>query len=98
MRTRICTTLVFLCLVALPSCVYTNVGSPLDIDLDKTSLGDKIGKSSSYSLLGLFAWGDSGTHAAAQNGGIQVLNHADQHTLMVLGGVWYKQTTIVYGK
>ena len=98
MRTKPLAYLLLLCLTAFPSCVYTNVGSPLDIDLDKTSLGDKIGKSSSYSLLGLFAWGDSGTHAAAQNGGISVLNHADQHTLMVLGGVWYKQTTIVYGK
>ena len=98
MRTRICTALVFLCITALPSCVYTNVGSPLDLDLDKPSLGDKIGKSSSYSLLGLFAWGDSGTHAAAQRAGITTLNHADQHSLVILGGVWYKQTTIVYGK
>ena len=98
MRTRICTALVFLCLTVLPSCIYTNVGSPLDLDLDKTTLGDKIGKSSSYSLLGLFAWGDSGTHAAAQSAGITTLNHADQHSLVILGGVWYKQTTIVYGK
>jgi hypothetical protein len=98
MRTRICTALVFLCLTALPGCVYTNVGSPLDLDLDQTSLGDKVGKSSSYSLLGLVAWGDSGTRAAAENGGITILNHADQHHLVILGGVWYKQTTIVYGK
>jgi hypothetical protein len=43
------------------------------------------------------AWGDAGTQAAARNGGIKTLNHADTQIFSILGFVYTRQTTIVYG-
>jgi hypothetical protein len=66
--------------------------------LDNTELGDRIGESSSYSLLWLAAWGDSSYAKAAENGGIKVMMHSDQELKQYAFGLWVKQTTIVYGK
>ena len=90
--------LLMLCLLVLPGCLYSSVTVPLDTDLQETDLGDKIGKSYFQCVLGLFAWGDSGMQAAAENGGITTLKHADREILVVLFGLVYKQTTVVYGK
>ena len=87
-------------LVALlfsPGCIYWNVTSPLDDNLDETRLGTKVGRASAYSVLWLVAWGDAGTQAAAENGDISVIRHADSQTLAVLMFLYTKQTTIVYG-
>ena len=78
-------------------CVYMNVTIPLDRDLDETRLGDKVGKSTAHSVLWLVAWGDAGTQAAARDGGIEVLRHADTEILAVLGFVYARQRTVVYG-
>jgi hypothetical protein len=82
----------------LTSCLYTNVRVPLDRDLDASRLGDKVGTSEFQSVLWLVAWGDAGTQAAARNGGITVIHHADQHVLSILLGLYSKQTTILYGE
>ena len=79
------------------SCILTDVQMPLDTDLQETSLGAKKGTSSYQSILGLIAWGDAGTQAAAKEGEISVLRHADQQVFAVLGFLYYKQTTVVYG-
>jgi len=84
--------------VTLPSCVLVDVQVPLDTDIQNTELGDKTGKSSYQSVLGLIAWGDAGTQAAAEDGEIQTLTHADQQIFSVLWGLYYRQTTVVYGK
>jgi hypothetical protein len=84
--------------LSLQGCVLTNIQVPLDTDLQQTDLGDKVGKASYQSILGLVAWGDAGTQAAAKNGGIKILGHADQRIFSVLWGVYFKQTTVVYGK
>jgi len=84
--------------LSLQSCVLTNIQVPLDTDLQQTDLGDKVGTSSYQSILGLVAWGDAGTQAAAKNGNIKILGHADQKIFSVLWGVYFKQTTVVYGK
>jgi hypothetical protein len=84
-------------LVASPGCIYMNVTTPLDTDLDRTELGSKVGKSSARSVLWLFAWGDAGTQAAAEDGDIQILRHADQETLLVLLGIYARTRTVVYG-
>ena len=78
-------------------CVYMNVTQPLDRDLDRTQLGSKIGKSEAQSILGLIAWGDAGTQAAAKNGGITTLNHADAEVFSILGFVYTRYRTVVYG-
>ncbi|HEX6885968.1 MAG TPA: TRL-like family protein [Planctomycetota bacterium] len=79
-------------------CLFTDVKLPLDTNLEETKLGDKTGESSSQSVLWLVAWGDSGTQAAAQEGGIKTILHADQHVFSVLFGLYSRQTTIVYGE
>lgn len=78
-------------------CVYANVKAPLDTNLDETRLGDRRGESHAHSVLGLVAWGDAGTRAAAEEGGITTIRHADQRFIAVLGLVYTRVTTIVYG-
>ena len=85
-------------LLLLPSCVYSHITTPLDIDLQDTDLGDKTGRSQYQSVLWLVAWGDAGTQAAAQDGGITTLKHADREIMSVLLGLYYRETTVVYGK
>ena len=88
-----------LALLAFPllSGCFVNVKIPLDTDLDRTRLGDKVGESSAQSVLWLFFWGDAGTQAAAKQGGITTINHADQQVYTILFGVYARETTIVYG-
>jgi len=86
-----------LALLALPGCVYAHIKSPLDEDLDQTILGPKVGRSSNHQVLGMVAWGDASTQAAAKNGGIHILRHADEEWMSVLWFVYARQTTIVYG-
>ena len=90
-----------LALLAAPlfsGCIYTHIQTPLDIDLDRTQLGDKIGKAQWQSVLWAVAWGDAGTQAAAHQGGLKVINHADGETFVILFGVYASQTTILYGE
>jgi len=78
-------------------CIYMNVKSPLDTDLNRTQLGTKVGVSEAYSVLGLVAWGDAGTEAAAKQGGLTEINHADREVLVILFGVYARERTILYG-
>ncbi|MBM4013708.1 MAG: hypothetical protein FJ293_01930 [Planctomycetes bacterium] len=86
-----------LALLALPGCVYAHIKSPLDEDLQVTKLGNKVGTASNHQILGLVAWGDASTQAAAKDGGITTLNHADEEWMSILWFVYGRQTTIVYG-
>ncbi len=81
----------------LSGCVYTHITMPLSTELNKTDLGHKHGKSSTYSVIWLFAWGDSGAAAAAKNGGITVMTHMDRELYSILFGIYTHTTTIVYG-
>lgn len=81
----------------LSGCVYSNVQGPLGTEFNKTELGTKKGQSSSYIVLWLVAWGDSGTKAAAENGEIKVIRHADTKLLFLLFGIYTRVTTVVYG-
>jgi hypothetical protein len=76
---------------------FVNVKIPLDTDLDRTQLGSKVGEASAQSVLWLVFWGDSGTQAAAKQGGITTITHADRQILTVLFGIYARETTIVYG-
>jgi len=82
---------------ALPGCLFSNVQFPLDRDLDATRLGTKVGKSSLRGYLWAVAVGDAGTQAAAEDGGITVIRHADQEIFSVLFGLYFRQTTVLYG-
>ena len=96
-RCRVGVLSVMLIAVFLQSCVYFRVQRPLDTDFDNTTLGTKTGVSHSYSVMWLVAWGDSGTKAAAENGDITTIMHADVKYLLVLFGVYTRLTTVVYG-
>ena len=85
-------------LMLCTGCVFTNISVPLDTDLQETDLGDKTGESYYQSVLWLVAWGDAGMQAAAEQGGITTLKHADKQILSVLLGLYRRETTIVYGK
>lgn len=90
--------LVFLTLLALvSSCAYVNVKAPFDTDLNRTELGSKVGTAEAYSLLWLFAWGDASYAAAAKNGHITVLRHADQEYYQLLLGLYTRWRVVVYG-
>ena len=78
-------------------CLYSNVRLPLDNDVDNTEFGTRQGEASSQLMLWGFAWGDSSTHAAAQNGGLTTVTHLDLEQVVILFGLYGKRTTIAYG-
>jgi len=57
----------------------------------------KVGRAATHSVLGLVAWGDAGTSAAAAEGGIAVVTHADYELFNILG-IYQRYTTVVYGQ
>jgi len=78
-------------------CAYVNIRTPYDTDLDRTQLGSKTGTAEAYSLFWLVAWGDASYTAAARNGQITVMRHADQEVLQVLFGLYTRWRIVVYG-
>jgi hypothetical protein len=97
MKKIVLAVVVLLSLSMLGGCIYTNVLTPFDTDLNKTVLGQKKGEASNQSVLWLVAWGDGSTAAAAKQGGLSTVNHMDREILFVLFGLYTKTTTIVYG-
>lgn len=88
---------ILLSLMLLQGCAYSHIQRPLDENYDNTTLGTKVGRASTHSLLWLFAWGDAGTRAAAEDGGISVITHADSEYKMIFFGMYTEVTTVVYG-
>lgn len=88
---------VVLMAVFISGCAYMHVQRPLDIDYDKTTLGTKIGRSHVRSALWLVSWGDGGSKAAAENGGLTIITHADTEYFSILFGLYTRITTVVYG-
>lgn len=84
-------------LMLVSGCAYVNVRSPMDVDLDRTTLGEKTGVSEARSVLWLIAWGDASYAAAAANGGITTMRHADQEVFTVLFGLYARWRVVVYG-
>lgn len=99
MHTVVKSGLAVLLLISLlaSGCAYTNIQRPLGTEFNRTELGTKAGQASHYSVLWLFAWGDGGTKAAAENGDITVIRHADTKLFFLLFGLYSKVTTVVYG-
>lgn len=84
-------------LTILSGCAYVNVKSPLDVDLNRTTLDEKTGVAEARSILWLVAWGDASYAAAAANGGITTMRHADQEVFSILG-IWKTQRVFLYGE
>lgn len=81
----------------LQGCLYSKIQRPLDTDFENTTLGTKVGISDATSILWLVAWGDAGTKAAADNGGITTIKHADSKSTIILFGLYTHMETVVYG-
>ena len=77
--------------------LYANYKYPLDIHVDNTVLGEKVGRASTYTVLWLVSWGDAGVAAAARNGGLIAVNHMDSEVFQVLYGLYTRETIVVYG-
>ena len=76
--------------------LYSSVKAPIDIDSEETQLGTKQGRSTSSTVLGLVAWGDASTRAAAEAGGVTTIRHVDYEYTNILS-VYATFTTVVYG-
>lgn len=83
--------------LTLTGCAYTNIQAPMDRDFNDTQLGTKQGCSSTRTVMYLVSWGDSGTKAAADNGDITTIKHADRRVFSIICGLYTKVTTVVYG-
>lgn len=83
--------------VLFAGCAYTKIQMPMDKDFDNTDLGAKQGEASSKTVLYLVSWGNAGTKAAADDGDIKVIKHADRKIFSILFGLYTKITTVVYG-
>lgn len=91
------TAVIFAVSLLLSGCLYSHVTTPFDTDVNKTSLGQKSGKASTYSVLWLVSWGDAGVAAATKNGGITTVNHMDLEVFNIMFGLYTKSSIIVYG-
>lgn len=83
--------------ILLQGCLYTKIQMPMDRDFDSTNLGSKEGRSDIKSVLYLVSWGDGGTRAAAEQGSIKTITHADREVFSIFFGSYTRITTIVYG-
>ena len=88
---------IILAVILIFSGCYVNIKTPYDSDLDKTELGSKVGVAQAYSLFWAVSWGDASYAAAAKNGNIKILNHADQETFQIFYGMYTRWRVIVYG-
>jgi len=84
-------------LLVFSGCAFVSIKTPFDTDLDNTELGTKKGTAQAYSLLWLVSWGDASYAAAAKNGDIKVMKHADQEMLQILLGLYTRWRIVVYG-
>jgi TRL (tRNA-associated locus)-like protein len=75
--------------------LYTNISAP--VGTEGGEMPQTSGEASSECILGLFAWGDAGVKAAADNGGLTSVDHVDYKFWHVMG-VYSKFTTVAYGK
>jgi hypothetical protein len=63
----------------------------------ETTSTSKVGTATSTAII-CFASGDSSVKAAMENGGITKIHNVDYKVMNVLGGLYVKYTTVVYGE
>lgn len=82
---------------SLTGCMYSDLRLPYDTDVDRTEMGDKIGRADAKSVMFLVSWGDASTAAAADAAGIKTIRHLDIEYKVILWGLYIRRTTIAYG-
>jgi len=75
--------------------IYTDIRGPVTAT-GVPNRGDRVGRASARSILGLVATGDASIETAARTGGITRISHVDFHTTSILG-IITKTTVYVYG-
>ena len=78
--------------------LYDDISAPIDIDYDETKIMMRKGEATCISYVGLVSVGDCSTKAAAANGGIQKVHHADYRFQNIIFGIVQKLTVQVYGE
>jgi hypothetical protein len=79
--------------------LFTKVSAPIDTDMKETMpYGPRIGKSSSFSLLGLVAAGNASVSEAAGRADITSVNNVEYEYMNVLVGVYQQFTIVVHGE
>ena len=88
-----------------PGFIYTDITEPECVDMRSTPIGEKTSKGGLYKIelpftkVNLTAeWNTRGLGDVAKKGGISTIYYCDLRTLSILGGIYRKQETIVYGK
>jgi len=76
--------------------VFSDVSAPMDITFRETKIGPSQGKSKSTSIASLFAFGDASIGAAAREGNLVEVTHADYQYTNVLG-IYTQFQTIAWG-
>ena len=79
-----------------PGFFYSDIKAPLDVTMDNTDLGSKVGTAETVSIMGLVATGDASVKAAADDGNITTVKHIDYHLFNVMG-FYSRFVTTVYG-
>lgn len=74
--------------------IYTNVTMPHSVT---SAPGNKIGKSSAFSVMGIVAVGDASVCKAKMNGNITTVSSVDEKSQVLLMGVLTRTTTIITG-
>lgn len=78
--------------------IYSDYSAPLTTEFNgQEAVPQKEGQSASYSILGLFAWGDCSVRTAAAVGGLYSVSYCDYRYHNVLG-VYQEFTIIARGK
>lgn len=78
--------------------------APLQIDMDATRPGPELGTASTYFIqdpifTGInLAWGDASIEAAAREGGLETVRHADYARFSFFLGIFQKMTVRAYGE
>lgn len=77
---------------------FNQTSAPLSTEFTETDVaGMRKGEASAVNILGLFAVGDCGIRAAADDGNLKTVSFADYSNFNILG-IYQKTTVTVYGK
>lgn len=80
-------------------CAMASCTSVKPVCATSNNVGAKCGTATETRILGFLPFaGDHGIDAAAKNGGIKKISHVDSEEFNVLGYIYKKTTTKVYGE
>ncbi|MBN2179225.1 MAG: TRL-like family protein [Deltaproteobacteria bacterium] len=90
------------CIFLVSGCgsLYTNVKTPMPTLEMQVNADDqaKVGTASATAYLWVVVVGDCSVASAMKQGGITKIHHVDTDINTILGGLYGKFTTVVYGE